>query len=799
MKFGRAGWAAASVVMIAPVAAAAASVPLDLAAGTVGQQIIAICRTARASVAVPDPVLWKRRVPALRGNLPIAEALARIADSAGAQLITAGPNSWRLVARQKRQPPSPQYARSAPLPPEPEPELVVTASKRDVPAHQVAAQVQRVTGAELELGGASGTDRLTSRLTSIASTYLGAGRNKLFIRGIADSSFTGPTQATVGQYYGDLRLGYNAPDPDLRLSDLAAVEVLEGPQGTLYGAGALGGIIRLIPNAPDAADTSIKVALGGSLSDHGTSSGDAQLVANVPVISDRVAIRLVGNVATEGGYIDKPKLGETNVNRTRIVGGRATVGIDLGAGWNAELIGLGQRIRGADGQYADRPGPPLTSSAAVVEGFGADFRQGQFVLDGTIGGAHFRSSTGITAHDLMERYDATVPDGPIRLFTQGNRTRTEANETRLWTAQPDGSGWLAGLSLIHNRTQLTRRYVDIDGVQPATGVVNGVTEGTLYGEGSLRLLPGILATAGLRVTHSRLSGEGEDVQPTFAAFLRGVTAERSQTRLLPSASAVIDVTPDAQLILRYQQGFRPGGLAIESGFIRRFQSDRVATVEAAARYGRKDRDPFDLALTVAHTSWLNIQADFIDGSGLPSTANIGDGELWTIEGSVGARLIDAVRVEGGFSFNDSRIEEPSLVQTFALLGSSALSTEAARFEIATRLRQIPNIARFTARAGVTYDSQLTDDAKLTVDAWLRYVGSSRLGVGPVLGQLQGSYLDTGLSGRVQLAAAGLTASVTNITDARGNRFALGTPFPTGRDQTTPLRPRTIRIGLDFAL
>src|SRR3546814_3098560 len=88
-------------------------------------------------------------------------------------------------------------------------------------------------------------------MASLSSTHLGAGRNKLFIRGIADSSFTGPTQATVGQYLGDIRLSYNAPDPDLRLYDVDNVEVLEGPQGTLYGAGSLGGIIRVVPNAPN--------------------------------------------------------------------------------------------------------------------------------------------------------------------------------------------------------------------------------------------------------------------------------------------------------------------------------------------------------------------------------------------------------------------------------------------------------------------------------------------------------------------------------------------------------------------
>jgi outer membrane receptor protein involved in Fe transport len=780
-------------------AIAADRVSLDLPAGTVGAQVMALGRAARANIVVPDAGLWRRPVLSLRGAFSVEQALAVIARGSGARVEALGPGSWRLRPRLHSPAPKPG-PRPRPRPPADVQgeDVVVTASKRDTTRDHFAGQVVQVAGADLELGGAGGTSKLADRMTAIASTYLGAGRNKLFIRGIADSSFTGPTQATVGQYFGDLRLSYNAPDPDLRLADLAAVEVLEGPQGTLYGAGSLGGLIRLVPNAPDPTRFGGSAMLGGSATTNGAPGADAQAVLNLPVIADRLAIRLVADSASEGGYIDKPLLGRTDVNRTRIAGGRAAVKADLGGGWSIEAVGIGQHIRGADSQYADRDGPPLTRSAPVTEGFSADFGQAQLILSGRMGQVRFRSSSGITAHDLMERYDATPPGGPVQLFAQANATRMQANETRAWYSAPDGSGWLAGFSYVHNRTRLTRLFGELGELLPRTGVVNTVEEATLYGEASLRLLPGLLTTGGLRVTRSVLDGEGEDLPLALSlqalARLREVTARRAQTILLPSASALIDLTPGAQLFLRYQQGFRPGGLTIEGPLVRRFRNDRVATIEAGLRSGQPGRDRFDGSLTLAHTAWRDIQADFIDAAGLPSTANIGDGQLWTIEALAGFRIAPGLRVEGAVSYNDSRIDEPSSAQAFALMDGMA----ADRATILARLSQIPNIARFTGRAGAVYRRTLASGHDLRIDGWLRYVGSSRLGVGPILGEQQGSYLDSGVTARLGLGRYGVTAGITNLADVRGNRFALGTPFTTGRDQVTPLRPRTLRIGLDAA-
>src|SRR3546814_16715321 len=85
-----------------------------------------------------------------------------------------------------------------------------------------------------------------------------------------------------------------------------------------------------------------------------------------------------------------------------------------------------------------------------------------------------------------------------------------------------------------------------------------------------------------------------------------------------------EIAPRTMFYMRYQEGFRPGGLAIESDFVRRFRNDRTATFEFGARHGQAGTSPFNLALSLSYTRWKDIQAAFIDSAGLPSTANIGN-------------------------------------------------------------------------------------------------------------------------------------------------------------------------------
>ena len=776
----------AALAVAAPAQAGQGAV--DLPAGRLGDAVLALGRQSGTSIVIGDPGLWARRVPAVRGRMSARAALDRLASAVDADVVAAGPVGWRLVARAPRvvavRLKRPKVAPVA-APVAEGADIVVTGSKRDVRLRDFAGQVALLDGVDLALGGAGGTEAILARLASVSSTHLGAGRNKLFIRGIADSSFTGPTQTTVGQYFGDLRLSYNAPDPDLRLYDIASVEVLEGPQGTLYGAGSLGGIIRTVPNAPELGAVSASIAGGLSATWHGDPGADLGATLNVP-LDERVALRVVGYGVSEGGYIDNPVLDRRDVNRTRIGGGRAMLRLDAGNGWTVDVGGIGQWTKGDDSQYADRDAPPLTRSSAIVQGFSADYTMGQVVVSGEIGGLKVKSSTGIVGQTLTERYDATLPGGDARVFAQRNATDMIANETRVWRPMRNGFGWVVGGSFTHNRTRLSRSLGPVDAPAPVTGVTNSIDEATLYGEGSVQLVHGLIATAGARVTRASLAGTGEDVAParleTVALARARVTADRIETSVLPSASLIAAVLPKVSLYGRYQQGFRPGGLAIESDFVRRFENDRVRTLESGVRYGLAGIDSAYLSASVSHTIWQDIQADFIDATGLPSTANIGDGRIWTFSAAGGWKPVAGLTLDAGFTYNDSRVTEPSPALFVAL----------------ARMSQVPNIARYAGRLGADYRQDVGRDLELRVYGWARYVGRSRLGVGPVLGEEQGDYLDTALTARIGRASLGVTLGVTNLTDSVGNRFALGTPFQVGSGQITPQRPRTIRIGLDAA-
>lgn len=778
---------AAAALAVAQDAHGRETVAIDVPAGTLGQAVATLAQQTGISINVAHAPLWNRSIRAVKGRMPVDRALTLMMRGTGAVAMRIDARSWR-IALAAATPAHPTSAIAPPLPESASAPIIVTASKRDTPLASYGGIATIIGGADMLFGGVQGMDAVLARLATLSSTHLGSGRNKLFIRGIADSSFTGPTQATVGQYLGDLRLTYNAPDPDLRLYDIASVEVLEGPQGTLYGAGSLGGIVRIMPNVPQLDRLEGAMAGGVSATEHGDTGGDIGAMVNMPLADGRIAIRVVGYGISEGGYIDDILHDRRDINRNRIVGGRATLRVDLGDDWNVDIGGIAQNNDGRDNQYADRTLPPLTRASRADGGFDADYRQGSLTVQKLGEDLHFHASAAVAGQQIEERYDASPAEGPERLFRQENDTGLFVGEARIAQPTRNGLSWVLGASYVRNRTTLSRSLGTPDMLIPLTGVTNRVRETTLYGEASFTPLEGLTITAGGRYSHAKLSGEGEDVPFVLATANRAITADRKERKFLPSAAMNAMVLPRTMLFVRYQQGFRPGGLAIEGPFVRRFRNDRVSTLETGLRHTPSGPTGISMTTSIAHSRWTNIQADFIDDAGLPSTENIGDGRIWSASGAAEWRPISALTFDISFAFNDGRIVNPS----------AALVRAAAAYASAiNRVERIPNVARMTARTGIDYQAKVGDDLDLRINGWARYVGKSRVGIGPVLGEAQGDYLDTAATVRIGRPTIGVTLGITNLADRIGNRFALGTPFAAGQgNYITPMRPRTIRLGVD---
>ena len=752
-------------------------------AGTVKQAVFAIGKQAGVSIAILDPAVLAKPAPAIRQQSNADRALLQLANGSGLKLLRLGTASYALMSaspapkvwRAKAKAPVPVTRNVDPAPAD-QPGIIVVASKRDTLSSRFSGAWSRIDGAEFANLGVEGADAIEARTVSFSSTHLGSGRNKLFIRGIADSSFSGPTQSPVGEYFDDVRTGYSGADPDLKLVDINSVEVLEGPQGTLYGSGALGGIVLIRPNKPVFDDASASIAGGAGLTWHGAGSRDISGVANLPLGSN-AAVRAVGYHSYEGGYIDNSATGERDVNGVRVTGGRAALSVKLGNDWFLDAGAAAQRIAGNDSQYADVSEGGWARSSLVEQPFDSSFRLGTVVLRREAGPVRFRSTSAITRQNVDETFDASIGNRDRELH-QHSRGRSFSNETRLWRPMENGYSWLAGFSTIWNNYLVSRDLRQGATLTDLAGAENRIRETTMFGEVAVRLSPRVDATVGARYTIAALSGSGQHL----SAVTTEPEARRTERSFLPSASLLYRPTDRLTVYGRFQQGFRPGGLSIIDDSVSLFNSDHLKTGELGLRWGQRGRDVFDLQASGTYSRWDNIQADFLDDRGLPSTSNIGDGRVITFTANGGARLNSQLRLEAGIAWNSGKITRPDP------LFLAAATIQGASMEI-------PNIARVVARGALDWRGQLNDRWDFRANLYARYVGHSRLGIGPRLGEVQGEYFDSGASLRLERGSDAWSLSVTNITDSQGNRFAFGA-LGSDKEQITPLRPRTVRLGFE---
>ena len=745
---------------------------------------------AGVSIAIDDARLNALHTSGLHGRFDIARALQRLLAGSGYGFTFIDARTVRVfrlppaVPPQRKpsmpvRPPLPVVAAQPPLEVH-GPDIVVSATKQEAGLADYPSGISVVTfdDGDRVRGAPQGTDYILRRMPGLASTNLGPGRNKIFIRGIADSSFNGASQSTISQYLGEARLIYSAPDPDLLLYDVEGVEVLEGPQGTLYGAGTLGGIIRTMPREPDLTQTSLAMSSGVRITQHGAPGGDIAGVLNLPV-SEELGLRVVGYASREGGYIDDTLRGLQDINRTGIIGLRASLRWMPAADWTIDFRLLRQDLASRDGQYSEANVGPLARRSVLAQPFDNDYRLAAITLAHDWGGMKLVSATSYTHHSIDTVFDATPvgqADDP-QVYSEDLSISLFSHESRLSGELGSRGQWLGGFSLVDN-IQRTRRRL---GPETAPGSIadvrNATFDAALFGEATAGLPRGFSLTLGGRLDYVRSAGElmGQQVAGTFEPT-------RQQFRALPTAALSWKPRPDQIAYVRYQEGYRPGALEITGtgaeALARRFERDHIHTLELGWRFGAVADARLSGGIAASSAIWTDIQADLVDADGLPYIANIGSGRVRNIGANLTWRPSEAITLEGS-----------------GFLAWSDLTHPAPGFDEAQD-RDLPNIADRGWRLAARHEAS-TGPGNLVLEAALRYVGHSQLAVRPPFDLAQGGYYDLTFGARYAVGRIGISFDLGNLLDTRANTFAFGNPFSAANgNQTTPPRPRSIRLGVD---
>lgn len=704
-----------------------------------------------------------------------SEALKKLLAGTGYHAVLAGPLAYRierLMPTPRAPAARPAPAATAPAAPGPQPDIVVTAQKRAQPLDQIALSIA-IVSPETAIPGraAPGSRDVALAIEGLALTNLGPGRNRQFIRGVADSPFNGTSQSTVAVQLDEARITFDAPDPDLRLVDVEKVEILKGPQGPLYGSGALGGIYRIVTRKPDLRDASASLAATIETVEHGEVGFGGEAVVNLPLSAD-LALRAVGYSVRRGGWIDN--IGRNaNANRSSIDGGRLALRWKPLPDWTVDLQGVLQNINARDSQYVMVSDDTLKRTTRIPEPADNDFRALSGTIEGRLGSVRLLSATSYVHHAVDYTLDASAAApafGVVDPVTfQDDRAYSILNQ-ELRVSALDGAGWVAGASFLRARSH---NVATIDNAVrapfPVETLDRKVTEYAIFGEGGFDLLPHVRATLGARLFHTVTEDETTEQA--------GARSQRvSKTGVTPSLS--ISWTPRAGRIvyLRYARAFRPGGLAPSGEAVSRaFDSDELGTFDLGLRSTSAD-GRLSLAASLYYTDWQNIQSDQLLPNGLVSTRNAGRGEIVGGEASADWRLRPALLLSAGLS-----VQRASLVAA-----QDGLELEDLRLPVA------PDV---TARLSLVHDFEI-GSARASLKAQANYIGHARLTFDQGLDRQMGNFAT--VSTVAALAASGMvfSARIDNLFDIKGDSFAFGNPFSIrqGR-QFTPLRPRTLTLSV----
>ena len=305
-------------------------------------------------------------------------------------------------------------------------EITVTAAKRSEDQQNVPISIQALSGKTLGDMNVQHFDDYAEQLTTVTFQQTEPGHANITMRGIASDSGGNPSGSlpTVGMYLDEQPITTIEGPIDVHMYDVARVEVLPGPQGTLYGASSEAGTIRVITNKPDPSGFSAGYDVQGNTIKNGTAGGIAEGFVNLPISSDAAA-RLVGWYERDSGYINNvfgtvTANGQTfnnapfvanHFNPVETFGGRASLKFNLNDSWTVTPVVIAQSTR-TQGIFGEEEWKDLAVGPAIpddlsVRRFAQDFSNDNWY------------DTALTVQGKVGNFDITYAGAFLKRDTHG--------------------------------------------------------------------------------------------------------------------------------------------------------------------------------------------------------------------------------------------------------------------------------------------------------------------------------------------------------------------------------------------
>jgi iron complex outermembrane recepter protein len=503
-------------------------------------------------------------------------------------------------------------------------EIVVTAEKRESTVQSTAISLTAISGDQLRAQGISGISGIVAEVPGISMRTSGPGQTELEMRGMASSGGAAPT---VGFYLDEVPLtpppftptGKVVIDPDL--FDLNRVEVLRGPQGTLYGAGSMGGTIKLIANRPDVdkiegdIDTTVSGTQGG-----GVNPG-INAMFNVPLIDHTLALRVVVTNQYTSGWIDRDVIADfpfpinpcaawgtgctrgnvlaspitqqnKNVNWENLTSGRASLLFKPNENLSIDTFAMYQRTR--VGGYSEYDQPPGSGTEAhyqpypINEPFSDEFSLVGVTIDYDFDVARLTSATSYWRRSEKQTQDSTeaiesyfasffgVQQFAPNAFTEEDDSRQFSQEFRVASGGQSRFQWLGGVFY----SKLRQIYEDYNGTPlladfsagGASANPNGIifqsydpyylTQYAVFGEASYKLADAWKATIGERYSHFANDldeSQSGILSPSGNAIPSVASFRTTSSGVTPKFNLAYEPNADLTVYASASKGVRPGG------------------------------------------------------------------------------------------------------------------------------------------------------------------------------------------------------------------------------------------------